>query len=178
MPWRSNKTFTRNKPQYKKFDIGEYTYGEPVIHDFNEKLTIGKFCSFAPGVTLILGGNHRTDWVSTYPFDIKFKANVPSNVCSNGPITIGHDVWVGAGATILSGVSVGNGAVIAAGSVVTKNVPAYTIVGGNPAKPIKQRFDDVTIAKLESLAWWNKDIGEIRSIMHLLQSDNISELLK
>lgn len=156
--------------------VGRHTYGNPTILHFGEptKLSIGNFCSIAGDVTIFLGGNHRTDWVTTYPFNILFKAEWPEaetitgHPISDGDVLIGHDVWIGFGSTIMSGVTVGNGAVIAANSMVTKDVPAYSIVGGNPAKLIKYRFDEATIIQLESLGWWNWPDNKIRIFLKSL----------
>ncbi len=143
-------------------------YGE------NVQLTIGKFCSIADNVKIFLGGNHRIDWVSTYPFNVIFEAgeNIKGHPQSAGDIVIGNDVWIGEAAMILSGIKIGNGAVVAAGALVTKDIPAYCIAGGNPAKIIRQRFSDDIIAKLESIAWWNWDISKINdNIPLILQND-------
>jgi acetyltransferase-like isoleucine patch superfamily enzyme len=121
-------------------EIGDYSYGRLRIRSWGEgsRLTIGRYCSFANGVTVFLGGNHRTDWISTYPFsdfaDLwPEMSGRPSTLSTRGDVRIGSDVWVGAEATILSGVSIGPGAVIGAGALVTRNVPAFAVVGGNPA---------------------------------------------
>ncbi|AZO23853.1 CatB-related O-acetyltransferase [Mesorhizobium sp. M1E.F.Ca.ET.045.02.1.1] len=132
------------------------TAGSPVV--------IGSFCSIAPGVLFLCQGDHRTDTVSTFPFQsrtFKTKTNL-EYLTSKGPIVLGNDVWVGSRAIILSGVKIGHGAVIAAGSVVTKDVGPYTLVGGNPAKPIKRRFSDETVAALLEIQWWNWPIERIK----------------
>lgn len=172
--------WTNKQQAYRKYNIGDFTYGKPIIHDFLEKLTIGRYCSIGPEVMIILGGNHRVDWASTYPFGSLFKeyAHIKKRSVSKGPITIGNDVWIGARATILSGVTIGNGAVIGAGSIVTKDVPAYAIAVGNPAKVIKKRFDDKTIARLEATKWWEKDIKQLKDVIPLLQQPDIEALLK
>lgn len=158
--------------------IGDYTYGNPTIKHWGEPthLYLGKFTSIAAEVTIFLGGNHRVDWVTTYPFNIMFKdvwpeaANITGHPCSNGDVVIGNDVWIGSGATILSGVTIGDGAVIAANALVTSNVPPYAIVGGNPAKLIKYRFDEKTIAALRAIAWWDWPLEKIRTQLSLLSS--------
>ncbi len=176
---KKHKKFTNQYSEYKKLDIGDYTYGKPIIHDYGEKLTIGKFCAIGPDVTFILGGNHRTDWASVYPFNVIFRdlRHIKGGNASKGPVIIGHDVWLGANSIILSGVKIGNGACIAAGAVVTKDVPAYAIVGGNPAKLIRHRFDEATIKKLEELQWWNKDLKTIKELVPQLMSGNIAGLI-
>lgn len=163
--------------------VGNYTYGNPTIMHWGEPthLYLGKFTSIAGEVTIFLGGNHRVDWVTTYPFSVLFKdvwpeaAKIEGHPTSNGDVIIGNDVWIGFGSTILSGITVGDGAVIAANSLVTKNVPPYAIVGGNPAKLIKYRFDDQTIQRLLELAWWDWPLDKIRA--HILQLSNTPEAL-
>ena len=126
-----------------------------------------------------MGGNHRVDWVTTYPFNVlpqyfsKGK-DILGHPASKGDIIIGNDVWIGNGASIMSGVSIGDGAVIGARAVVAKDVKPYEIVVGNPAKPIKMRFDDDTIEKLLELKWWNLSIDEINLIVPLLMADPVT----
>lgn len=121
-------------------------------------VTIGNYCSIADRVVFIAGGEHDKDWVSTYPFIERLKLE---NLVKfkkprfKGNISIGNDVWIGHGATILSGVSIGDGAVVGAMSVVTKDVPPYAIVVGSPAKVIKYRFTESQIEKLMKIQWWN-----------------------
>ena len=142
--------------------IGEYTYGFHDAYFWNNetKLQIGKYCSIAEGVVFLLGGEHRTDWITTYPFSA-FTDEWPSaqfmkgHPATKGDIVIGNDVWIGHGAVILSGVNVGNGAVIGAGSVLTKNVEPYAIFAGNPAQFIRYRFDETTRESLKKLEWWD-----------------------
>jgi len=151
--------WTREYPELASFEIGAWTYGRPkvVVSPNGAMLRIGKFCSIASGVTILLGGEHRADWVTTYPFNVLFAeaARIPGHPSTKGDVVIGNDVWVGRNVTILSGVTVGNGAVIGACSLVTKSVEPYTIVGGNPAKPIRRRFSDPVIEDLQRLAWWD-----------------------
>ena len=171
----------------KNVSVGAYTYGIEDIGiltwDENIKITIGRYCSIASGLKLYCGGNHRSDWLSTYPFGhvydniIKIKP-VNGTPISKGNITIGNDVWIGRDVTILSGVTIGDGAIIASNSHVVKNVPPYSIVGGNPAKFIKIRFNDQVVEKLLSIKWWNLDINEIKNIIPnlcLQENENIDE---
>lgn len=129
--------------------VGKGTYGHINIRWFwnkDEKLTIGHFCSIAEGVTFLTGGNHTLDTVSTFPFGHYYHVGKPHYAPTKGPIHIGDDVWIGMNAIILSGVSIGQGAVIGAGSVVAKDVPPYAIFVGN--KVIKYRFEDSIIRQL------------------------------
>jgi acetyltransferase-like isoleucine patch superfamily enzyme len=165
-------------------EVGDFTYGKPkVLHwDNNTKLKIGKFCSIADGVVFILGGNHRSDWVTTYPFSALPQEwpeakDISGHPSTKGDIIIGNDVWIGYGAVILSGVKVGDGAVIGAMSVVRKDVSPYTIVTGNPAEEVKKRFDVDTIEKLLKLKWWDWPVEKIKENMKKLCSNNIENIL-
>lgn len=164
--------------------VGRHSYGNPQILHFGEptRLHIGNFCSIAGNVTIFLGGNHRVDWLTTYPFNVLFKdcwpevAAISGHPYSDGDVVIGNDVWVGYGSTVLSGVSIGDGAVIAAGSMVTKDVSPYQIVAGNPAKPIRSRFDQPTVDILLRLRWWDWPDDAIRRHVHTLCSGDIRAL--
>lgn len=167
--------------------VGKYTYGAQAIHVFQwgegATLSIGAFCSVAQGVQVFLGGNHRTDWVTTYPFGHIHQQQFNTfsgkgHPITNGNVNIGNDVWIGTQAAIMSGVSIGNGAVIAAHAMVTKDVPPYAIVGGNPAKVLRYRFDESTISSLEELAWWNLPDDQINKIVPYLCSDDISKAIE
>jgi acetyltransferase-like isoleucine patch superfamily enzyme len=152
------------------FVIGRYTYGiqKENIHRVSDgaNLIVGDFCSIAKNVNFILGGNHRADWISTYPFG-HINQNTfgvekfSGHPATNGDIIIGNDVWIGRGATIMSGVVVGDGAIIAANSHVVRDVSDYEIVGGNPAKRIKLRFSEDIIGLLKVLSWWRLPLTKI-----------------
>lgn len=156
---RNNGTWIGNisNDQLKKFIlkdgiiVGKGTYGQINVNytlNENEKLIIGDYCSIATTVRFILGGEHDYQCISTYPFISKV-GHYKTEVLSKGPIIVEDEVWIGDNVTILSGVHIGRGAVIAAGSVIVKDVPAYSIYGGNPAKLIKMRFSEEIISKLE-----------------------------
>lgn len=163
--------------RYSAFSIGEGTYGRPKIEFFDAGATlkIGHYCSIAPGVVILLGGEHHSNWVTTYPFSLLFDEakSLPGYPSSKGDVVIGNDVWIGEEALILSGVEIGNGAVVAARSVVTKAVAPYSIVAGNPARHLRFRFSEETIAALEQIAWWNWSWMEIKQAWHLLQSADV-----
>lgn len=162
--------------------VGEFSYGRPLIcrYENETKVSIGKFCSLAAGVTIVMGGEHRTNWCTTYPFNalINDFAYIKGHPASKGDIIIGNDVWLGSDSKILSGVHIGNGCVVSANAVVTKDVEPYTIVGGVPAKIIGKRFDDETIQKLEEIQWWNWDKEYIYDAVPLLQSNDLEQLFK
>jgi acetyltransferase-like isoleucine patch superfamily enzyme len=162
---------------------GNYTYGKCCLH-FNEnnQFIVGKFCSIASNVHVYLGGNHRTDWVTTYPFghinkDIFHNFNGIGHPASKGDVIIGNDVWIGDNVTIMSGVKICDGAVIANNSHVIKNVEPYSLVGGNPAKFIKYRFTEKQIDKLLDIKWWDWDINKINEFLPLLCNPNIDEFI-
>lgn len=165
-------------------EIGAHTYGRPIIKRYQGdygRVIIGKFCSIAEEVRIFVGGNHRVDWISTYPFRIKF--DLPGKYqdgqpASRGDVIIGHNVWIGYGATILSGVRVGSGVVIGARSVVTRSVPPYTIVAGNPARIIRQRFPDQIVEALLKIAWWEWPEEKIKANIDLLCSDRVEEFCR
>lgn len=167
-------------------EVDSNTYGHDgirIIHGEEGKtLRIGKFCSIAEGVTVFLGANHRVDWFSTYPFGHIKESLFPKvkkgsgHPATKGDVTIGNDVWIATNAVIMSGVRIGDGAVVGAYSVVTKDVPPYTIVAGNPAKQIRKRFSDEVINKLLELQWWDKPESEINEISDILCSNDIEKL--
>lgn len=163
------------------FHMGEGSYGSPTVLSWGEGTIgrVGKYSSIASGVIIMLGGEHRTDWVTTYPFSALWPeaAHIQGHPKTKGNVFIGHDVWIGHDAFILSGVTIGSGAVVAAKSVVTKDVPPYAIVGGNPAKIIRYRFDNETILKLLSIAWWDWPREEISHAIPYLLSDNIQNFI-
>ncbi len=157
--------------------VGRFTYGHTDI-ELSERgdgasLVIGSFCSIAPGLKVMLGGNHRTDWATTYPFGHVFAREmgvdcVPGHPVTRGDVVIGNDVWIGKDVTIVSGVHIGNGAVIAAGSMVSKSVGAYEIWGGNPARLIRSRFSPDLVEALLSLKWWDWPTEDIIAAITVL----------
>ncbi|MDB4866139.1 MAG: chloramphenicol acetyltransferase [Cohnella sp.] len=172
----------KDNPAYKKYQIGEWTYGMPTVlfDGYGGTLKIGKYCSIAAGVSILLGGEHRTDWPTTYPFNVLVKEAMPyhDRPYTKGDVVIGHDVWIALNALIVSGVTIGNGAVVAAGSVVTKDVPPYAIVGGNPAKLIRYRFDQDTIDKLQKMAWWDWPYEKIKSSFPYMMNKDVGTFIR
>ena len=157
--------------------VGRFTYGyeHADVYQWGEgaNLEIGSFCSIAGGLQVFLGGNHRVDWASTFPFGQVFRKSlgefdISNNSQSNGDVVVGHDVWIGSKVTIMSGVRIGDGAVIAANATVTRDVAPYEMVGGNPAKHLKFRFEESVRSRLQALRWWDQPIEVIRKLAPLL----------
>lgn len=142
------------------------------------RLRIGRFCSIAPNVTIFLGGEHRIDWVTTYPFaELWPQAEAqPGHPTSKGDVTVGHDVWIGRGVVIISGVRIGHGAVIGAFSVVTKDVAPYAIVAGNPARLVRLRFTEAEIQRLLELAWWDWPVDKVSALIPSLTAGDVRSL--
>lgn len=179
--------------------VGDYTIyndfvNDPLLFEKNnvlyhypihkERLVIGKFCSIACGTRFLFNcANHTLNSLSTYTFPLFYeewnleKSNVVSAWDNKGDIIIGDDVWIGYEAVIMSGVHVGNGAIIAARAVVTKDVPPYTIVGGTPAREIRKRFDTDVIKRLLMLKWWDWSIDKIRQCLPYIMNGALDELL-
>lgn len=163
-----------------EFERNNVLYHYPINKD---KLVIGKFCSIACGARFIFNSaNHTLSSLSTYPFPLFFEEwnlnikNVTDSWDNKGDIVIGNDVWIGYEAVIMSGVKIGDGAIIGTRAVVTKDVPAYTIVGGVPAKTIRTRYDDSTIKKLMQIEWWNWSKEKIADNIEAIKSGNIENL--
>lgn len=188
--------FIKNTVDNPNIIIGDYTYYDDpedsenfernVLYHFpfiGDKLIIGKFCALARGVKFIMNGaNHKISGISTYPFYIfgqGWENVMPAaeELPYKGDTEIGNDVWIGYEALFMPGVKIGHGAIISSRSVVTGDVPAYAIVGGNPAKVIRYRFDAETIAKLEDIAWWNWPVEKISRNLSLIVSGDIDALV-
>lgn len=187
--------FIKNTVTNPNIIVGDYTYYDDpedsenfernVLYHFpfiGDKLIIGKFCAIAKGVQFMMNGaNHKLSGISTFPFYIfgngwEKATPQPKDLPYKGDTVIGNDVWIGYQALIMPGVKIGNGAIISSRSVVTSDVPAYAIVGGNPARIIKKRFSDDTIATLEKLAWWDWPIEQITQNLTTIMSGDIDAL--
>lgn len=185
-----------NDPQ---IEVGDYTIyndfvANPLLFEKNnvlyhypihrEKLIIGKFCSIACGTKFLFNcANHTLKSLSTYTFPLFYeeweleKSNITTAWDNKGDIVIGNDVWIGYEAVIMAGVHIGDGAIIAARAVVTKDVPPYTIVGGTPAKEIRKRFDTEVIKQLLKLKWWDWSTNKIRQCLPYIAEGKLDELL-
>ena len=174
-----NSTVPRNVFSSDLVTVGSMSYGPlTVLHwqAANERLTIGSFVSIAHGVKFLLGGNHRHDTLSTFPFARQMLGG-PPEAFSKGAIVVGSDVWIGTDCLILSGVTIGQGAVLAAGSVITKDVPPYAIVAGNPARVIKYRFSEGLVSALLTLDFTQIDHTFVESHQEDLCQPLTSQLL-
>ena len=184
--------------------IGDYTYGAETIkvnrfgpknltgpHPWSgSRARIGKFCSVGRFCNIYINENHRSDWVTTYPFGANNVTSlnltnfnrdaIRTGILSkgNGSVNIGNDVWIGEHVSIMSGVNIGHGAVIAAFGHVVKDVEPYSIVGGNPAKHLKYRFSKEQIENLLTIGWWDWPMEKIDEYLPLMMSDNIDEFIK
>lgn len=176
--------------------VGRYSYYSGYYHghgfddcarfllpdDGVDRLIIGSFCSIGSGAAFIMAGNqgHRADWISTFPFhwmaEVPAFAGAANGYRPAGDTVIGNDVWIGAEAIVMPGITIGDGAVIGTRALVTRDVAPYTIVGGNPAKPIRTRFDDATIARLVDMAWWDWPEDWLGEAMALLTSGDVDGL--
>jgi virginiamycin A acetyltransferase len=194
IPGYNRLCFLKNIVTHPNIQVGDYTYYDDFdnvenfeknvkyLFDFTgDKLIIGKFCMIASDVTFIMNGaNHLVDAISSFPFAIF--GNDWEHAMENkkypfkGNTIVGNDVWIGYRSTIMPGVNIGDGAIIATNSTITKNVEPYSIVGGNPAKEIKKRFSPDAIASLHELKWWDWPVEKITRNVHRLTSSDVNEL--
>lgn len=186
--------FLKNVITAPNIFVGDYTYYDDPVDptafersnvlfnwpEFGDNLYIGKFCSIASGVQFIMGSaNHRISSISTYPFNVfggAWAENTPPHLSQlpfKGDTVIGNDVWIGRESVIMPGVKIGDGAIIAAYSVVVKDIEPYTVAGGNPAKPIKKRFDEELIELLLKLQWWDFEPEKLFAFMPILCDDDL-----
>lgn len=188
--------FLKNVIKSPNIIVGDYSYYDDtsgdainfeknVLYHFDfigDKLIIGKFCALGSGVRFIMNGaNHRMDGISSFPFNIfggDWQKVTPTKgqLPYKGDTILGNDVWIGYESTVMPGVKIGNGAIVAAHSVVTKDIDPYTIVGGNPAKVIRKRFSETDIQMLEELAWWDWSMEQITEALHLIVNCDVDKL--
>ncbi|MCP2165310.1 CatB-related O-acetyltransferase [Goodfellowiella coeruleoviolacea] len=178
-----------------RIEVGEYTYFDDpdgateferrnVLYAYGpERLVIGKYCAIATGTRFLMAGaNHPTMGVSTFPFTMfggqwaERTLDLVRGMPSRGDTVVGHDVWFGHGCTIMPGVTIGHGAIIATGSVVTADVPPYTIVGGNPARPIRRRFADEDVDRLLRAAWWDWPVAVVTEHLRTIMAGTPAEI--
>ena len=181
---------------HPNISVGRYSYYSGYYHGHSfddcarfllpdadaDKLVIGSFCSIGSGAAFIMAGNqgHRNDWISTFPFfwmpEVPAFAGAANGYQPAGDTIIGNDVWIGSEAIIMPGVTIGDGAVIGTRALVARDVEPYAIVGGNPARVIRKRFDDADIARLLALKWWDWTDDQLHAAMPLLTSGDIAAL--
>jgi len=166
---------------------GRHTYGPKplligppeVVKRLSNGSQIGKYCSIAPGLKYLFRGKHNVNWVSTFPFRNMWKMDVALNdLAACDPIIIGNDVWIASNVKIMQGVRIGDGAVIAQESFVTRDVPPYAIVGGHPAKLIRYRFTEKQISDLLEISWWNWEDEKIRDVVPILLSNDVDTFIR
>ncbi len=198
MPQYEGTTFLRPLAKGRaNVEVGAYSYYDDrhltkdffdrnVLHHFDfigDRLVIGPFCAIAYGVQILMnGGTHAMSGFSTFPFNIFANGweegfdPATWEAEHKGDTVIGADVWIGTEAVLMPGVTIGPGAIIAARSVVTRDVPAYGVVGGNPAKPVRTRFDEATVARLLDIAWWDWDAAKITRNLNAIRGADLAAL--
>jgi virginiamycin A acetyltransferase len=186
--------FLKNFITRPNIEVGDYSYYDDpkgagqfeknVLYHFDfigDRLVIGRFCSIAAETRFIMnGGNHATTWLTTYPFPIfgeGWEVATPESWPNRGDTIVGHDVWIGYGCTIMPGVQIGNGAIVATNSVVTRDVEPFAIVGGNPAELIRYRFDERTRRSLGEIGWWNWHAEKITRNIRAICSGDLEALI-
>ncbi|MGJ8527461.1 CatB-related O-acetyltransferase [Maritalea sp.] len=197
LPGVDQLVFLKNFITRDSISVGDYTYYDDVEHatefetrnvlyhyDFvGDRLVIGKYCSLATGCTFLMNGaNHPLSSFSTFPFAIFQNGWGDGDVAQlaeqhRGDTVVGNDVWIGRDACILPGVKIGDGAIIGAKAVVSKDVPPYTVVVGNPAKAVRQRFDDKTVTKLLEISWWDWSPEKITTNLHMITNADLDGMI-
>lgn len=186
--WRNPRNETRiflaRQIRRYGFSVGEHSYGNPKVRfaDQGHRLVIGRFCSIADKVEILLGGGHHMRWTSTFPFSAFPDAwpgsdRLPDYRAGGGDVTIGSDVWIGSGAMIMPGVTIGHGAVIAARAVVARDVAPYTLAAGVPARALRTRLAEDLVAGLLETAWWELPDEALVPLLPLLQGERAGELI-
>jgi virginiamycin A acetyltransferase len=195
LPNQTRLVYLKNIIKNPNIIVGDYTYYDDfenpenfernVLYHFDfigDQLIIGKFCSIASDVKFIMnGGNHRTDWFTNYPFPVfglGWEVAMPESWPNKGDTIISNDIWIGYGATIMPGIQVGDGAIIASQSVVTRSVEPYTVVGGNPAQEIRKRFEESIIQELLEICWWDWEIDKITRNLKAICGSDLDALRK
>ncbi|MGW4532835.1 CatB-related O-acetyltransferase [Nocardia sp. NPDC004340] len=195
LPHAHRTVFLKPHVTSPNIEVGDYSYFDDpvaatafetdnVLYAFGpEKLIIGKYCAIASNTRFIMAGaNHPTAGVSTFPFTIfggtwaEETMDIITSIPSRGDTVVGNDVWFGYNSLIMPGVRIGDGAIIATGAVVTADVPPYTIVGGNPAQVVKQRFSDAEVAMLLRAAWWNWPVDLITEYVRDIMGGGPAEI--
>jgi len=163
---------------------GRFTYfdraPEVLAWSGEARVMLGQWCSVARGVRFLLSADHRTEWVTTYPPPREWVTPevFGRHPRTKGDILVGNDVWISAYASLFSGITVGDGAVVAGGAVVVKDVPPYAIVAGNPARVIKRRFSECQVAELLAIRWWDWPVEKVQANANLIWSDDLTRFIE
>ncbi|MFJ8432393.1 CatB-related O-acetyltransferase [Kitasatospora sp. NPDC094019] len=194
MPEQPRVVLLRPLVKSPLIEVGEFTYYDDpddptafesrnvLYHYGPERLVIGRYCALGTGVRFIMNGaNHRTDGPSTFPFPIMGGSwadsfDLLTDLPNRGDTVVGSDVWFGNGVTVMPGVRIGHGAIVATGSVVTADVPDYAVIGGNPARVIRSRYSEDEIARLLAVAWWDWPTEHITAHVRTIMSGTVEEL--
>lgn len=195
LPHTDRVVFLKPIVRSEKIEVGDYTYYDDaddplafeernVLYAYGpERLVIGRYCALAEGVRFVMAGaNHAMLGPSTFPFGIfggtwaDTTMDLVMSAPSRGDTVVGNDVWLGYRSLVMPGVTIGDGAVVAAGSVVTADVPPYAIVGGNPARPVRPRYDDADVERLLRAAWWNWPVELVTEHARLIMSGTPADL--
>jgi acetyltransferase-like isoleucine patch superfamily enzyme len=181
-PFRKRGGVTNLASAYPQYEIGRGSYGDLKVLEFGEgaKLIMGAYCSVARGAQVFLGGEHRMDWVTTFPFSALDKrfAGIKGHPKTRGDVVIGNDVWLGRECMVMSGVTIGDGAVVGARAVVTRDVPPYGIVAGNPATLVRHRFAPEIVERLLAVAWWSWPPERVDAAVPRLLNGDVEGFLK
>lgn len=190
----ANTVWLKTVIDHPNIEVGEYTYYDdfepvtdyaariaPYLHvGAPERLVIGRFCQFAHGTRFITSSaDHPKRWFTTYPFAVFDNGLMDifgPEFASGRDTVIGNDVWIGRDAKVLPGVTLGDGVIVGAGAVVARDVPSWSVVAGNPARLLRRRFPDAVCDRLDRLAWWDRDIADIRALVPVLASADVAAL--
>ncbi len=169
--------FSRSRRYIKSWGVGTYGYPKVICYDGTSRLDVGKYVSFSSNVSILLGSNHKRGLVTTYPKSLIDKNVKQNETNERGDVSIGSDVWIGYGATVIGPVTIGDGAIIGAGAVVVRDIPAFAVAVGVPAKVVKFRFEENQIQDLLKIKWWDRSKAEINKIKEDLFSSDIKDFI-
>lgn len=170
--------FEKSKKYIQSWGFSSYGFPTIICYDGVSHLNVGNFVSFASNVSLLLGANHKRGLITTYPLTKIDSSKLPKEANERGDITIGNDVWIGYGVTVIGPVTIGDGAIIGAGALVISDIPPFAIAVGVPAKVIKYRFNEEQINSLQTIQWWNWNLEKIKKEKDFLYSNSIQSFIE